>query len=175
MEKGLIHIYCGDGKGKTTAAMGLALRCCGHKNKVLIAQFLKSRPSGELESLALLPTVEVIRAKASNKFSFQMSDEEKEQALADHMEMFNKVIEKVKGEKIDLLIFDEALGACKTGLLNEQELIKFLKEKPKTLEVVLTGRDPSEELLEIADYVSEVCKIKHPFDEGISARTGIER
>lgn len=172
---GLIHIYCGDGKGKTTAAIGLAVRCSGHGNHVLIVQFLKSRPTGELKSLALLPNIEVMRGKETKKFTFQMNDEEKAEVKREHLALFEKVKQKCADEHIDLLILDEVIGACNTGVFDQVALINFLKNKPKDLEVVLTGRNPASELVELADYVSEVCKRKHPFERGIPARTGVER
>ena len=172
---GLIHIYCGDGKGKTTAAMGLALRCSGHGNRVLITQFLKSRPTGELKSLALIPGIEVMRGKESAKFTFQMTAEEKAAVLREHLAMFDRVQEKCRSEKIDLLILDEVIGAVNTGVFDINVLVNFLKNKPQELEVVLTGRNPAPELVELADYVSEICKRKHPYEKGIPARTGIER
>lgn len=172
---GLIHIYCGDGKGKTTAAMGLSIRCAGHGNHVLIVQFLKSRPTGELASLALLPNIEVMRGKETKKFTFQMNDEEKAEVKREHMVLFDKVKQKCANEHIDLLIFDEIIGACNTGVFDQAALVEFLKNKPQELEVVMTGRNPAPELVELADYVSEVCMRKHPFKRGISARVGIEK
>ena len=174
MQQGLIHIYCGDGKGKTTACLGLSIRCAGHGNKVLFVQFLKSRPTGELNSLKLFNNIEVMRGKETSKFTFQMTEEKKE-VLREHEALFDKVIEKISKEKIDLLILDEVIGACNTGVFNEERLVDFLKHKQPTLEVVLSGRNPAERLLEIADYVSEVCKRKHPKDRGIPARVGIEK
>ena len=175
MQQGLIHIYCGDGKGKTTACLGLSIRCAGHGNKVLFVQFLKSRPTGELNSLKLFNNIEVMRGKETSKFTFQMTDEEKKEVLREHEALFDKVIEKISKEKIDLLILDEVIGACNTGVFNEERLVDFLKHKQPTLEVVLSGRNPAERLLEIADYVSEVCKRKHPKDRGTPARVGIEK
>ncbi len=172
---GLIHIYTGDGKGKTTAALGLAVRCCGHGNKVLFVQFLKSRPTGELNSIALLPNIELMRGKETKKFTFQMTPEEKAKVREEHAELFAKVREKCANEKIDLLVLDEVIGACNTGVFDINELIDFLKNKPQELEVVMTGRKPADELIELADYVSEIMKRKHPFDKGIPARTGVER
>lgn len=172
---GLIHIYTGDGKGKTTAALGLAVRCSGHGNKVLLVQFLKSRPTGELNSIALLPNIELMRGKETKKFTFQMTAQEKAQVLVEHTALFEKVKEKCAHEKIDLLILDEVIGACNTGVFDIKSLIEFLKNKPQELEVVMTGRNPAPELIEIADYVSEIMKRKHPFEKGIPARTGIER
>lgn len=175
MEQGLIHIYCGNGKGKTTACLGLTIRCAGHGNKVLFVQFLKSRPTGELNSLELLPNIEVLRGKETKKFTFQMTAEEKQEVLREHEQLFAKIQTKLTGENVQLLVLDEIIGACNTGVFNENQLLDFLKTKPQRLEVVLSGRDPSPELLELADYVSEICKRKHPFDKGIPARTGIEK
>ncbi len=174
MERGLIHIYCGDGKGKTTAALGLALRCAGRGNKVLFVQFLKSRPTGELASLKYVPNIEIMRGKEIMKFTFQMTEDEKKQVLCEHEQLFNRVIEKCSNGKIDLLILDEVIGACNTGVFNMSRLIDFMKNKPYSMEIVLTGRDPKQELVDLADYVSEIKKVKHPYDKGIPARSGIE-
>ena len=172
---GLIHIYCGDGKGKTTAAVGLAVRCAGRGNKVLLVQFLKSRDSGELYSLAKLPDIEVMRGKESKKFTFQMNEEEKHALLIVHNKMFEQVLAKIKNGGYSLLILDEVIGALNAKVFEMPKLIEFLRHKPENLEVVLTGRNPAPELVEIADYVSEMRKVKHPMDKGIMAREGIEK
>ncbi len=172
---GLIHIYCGDGKGKTTAAVGLAVRCAGRGNKVLLVQFLKSRDSGELYLLAKLPDIEVMRGKESKKFTFQMNEEEKHALLIEHNKMFEQVLAKIKNGGYSLLILDEVIGALNAKVFEMPKLIEFLRHKPENLEVVLTGRNPAPELVEIADYVSEMRKVKHPMDKGIMAREGIEK
>ncbi len=172
---GLIHIYCGDGKGKTTAAVGLAVRCAGRGNKVLLVQFLKSRDSGELYSLAKLPDIEVMRGKESKKFTFQMNEEEKHALLIEHNKMFEQVLAKIKNGGYSLLILDEVIGALNAKVFEMPKLIEFLRHKTENLEVVLTGRNPAPELVEIADYVSEMRKVKHPMDKGIMAREGIEK
>ena len=172
---GLIHIYCGDGKGKTTAAVGLAVRCAGRGNKVLLVKFLKSRDSGELYSLAKLPDIEVMRGKESKKFTFQMNEEEKHALLIEHNKMFEQVLAKIKNGGYSLLILDEVIGALNAKVFELPKLIEFLRHKPENLEVVLTGRNPAPELVEIADYVSEMRKVKHPMDKGIMAREGIEK
>lgn len=175
MEKARIHIYCGDGKGKTTAAVGLAVRCAGRGNKVLLVQFLKSRDSGELYSLAKLPDIEIMRGKESKKFTFQMNEEEKHALLIEHNKMFEQVLAKIKNGGYSLLILDEVIGALNAKVFEMPKLIEFLRHKPENLEVVLTGRNPAPELVEIADYVSEMRKVKHPMDKGIMAREGIEK
>ena len=180
---GLTHIYCGDGKGKTTAAVGLAVRCAGRGNKVLLVQFLKSllvqflksRDSGELYSLAKLPDIEVMRGKESKKFTFQMNDEEKHALLLEHNKMFAMVLAKVRSGNYALLVLDEVIGAINARVFDENRLIEFLLNKPENLEVVMSGRNPSARLIELADYVSEVRKVKHPMDRGIMAREGIEK
>lgn len=170
---GLVHIYCGDGKGKTTAAMGLAVRAAGNGLKVLILQFLKNGKTGELAALEKLETVDVMRGKGGMKFTFRMNEAEKAEALRVHMENLQKVMDLA--ENYDMVILDEAIGACGCGLLDKELLCRFIDNRPENLEVVLTGRNPAQELLDRADYISEIKKIRHPYDKGIQARGGIER
>lgn len=171
---GLIHIYCGDGKGKTTAALGLALRACGNGYKVILVQFLKSQHTSELDILSYIENIEVIRSKKSDKFTWNLTDEEKRVLMEDNNSIFQKVTSSIEQYKKTLVIFDEIIGAIDTKLIDEDLVLDFLKNKPLNAEVVLTGRNPDNELLDLADYVSEIKKIKHPFDNGISAREGIE-
>ena len=175
MEKGLIHIYCGDGKGKTTAAMGLAIRAAGREKKVFITQFLKSGKSGELVSLEKLKEyITFLPGKPVNKFVWNMNDEEKMEAKREHTARFKEIKDIIKNEDYDLLILDEIIATINNGFIELNEVIDFLKNKPETLEVVMTGRDPKEELIELANYVTEMQCIKHPFKEGIPSRVGIE-
>lgn len=175
MEKGLIHIYCGDGKGKTTAAMGLAIRAAGREKKVFITQFLKSGKSGELVSLEKLKEyITFLPGRPVNKFVWNMNDEEKMEAKREHTARFKEIKDIIKNEDYDLLILDEIIATINNGFIELNEVIEFLKNKPETLEVVMTGRDPKEELIELANYVTEMQCIKHPFKEGIPSRVGIE-
>ena len=174
-ELGLIHLYCGDGKGKTTAAMGLALRAGGYGLRVGIIQFLKDGDSSELKALETFPSVRILSGKGVDGFTFQMTQEELEAVRQTHNQHLEQGIAWARKGAIDLLVLDEAVGTDRMGLLDHQLLLSFLREKPEGMEVVLTGRNPSEDLLELADYVSEVKKIKHPFDKGICARDGIEK
>ena len=119
--------------------------------------------------------MQVFRAKEMTKFSFQMTDAEKADVRTRHDALLQDVIAKCRAEGTDLLVLDEALGAAGTHLLDEEPLLAFLDTKPAHLEVVLTGRNPSQALLERADYVTEMVKRKHPFDKGIPARDGIEK
>ncbi|MEG1953559.1 MAG: cob(I)yrinic acid a,c-diamide adenosyltransferase [Hydrogenoanaerobacterium sp.] len=172
---GLIHIYCGDGKGKTTAAIGLAVRAAGAGFKVVLVQFLKGQQSSELLSLALLPNITLLREKLSPKFSFQMDDTEKAETIAVHGHYLKTAAELCKEKNCDVLVLDEVLGALDCGLLDTELLRRFIDQKPDELELVLTGRNPPQWLCEKADYISEIHKVKHPFDAGIQARIGIEK
>lgn len=173
MEQGLIHIYCGDGKGKTTCAFGLALRCAGNGYKVRIVQFLKGGATGELSAVQNIPNIEVLRAKQGTKFTFQMNETERIQAQKEHHMLLKQAFEKT--ENLRMLVLDEIMAACSAGIADETQLIFFLQNKPDGLEVVMTGRNPSNELVKLADYITEMKKIRHPYDRGIAARLGIER
>lgn len=175
MELGLIHIYCGDGKGKTTAAMGLGMRAAGREKKVLLTQFLKSNKTGELKSIEKLSEFyHVLVGRPANKFIWNMNEEEIEELRIEHTERFKTVTKKAVDENYDLLILDEIIATVNNNLVSLEMIVEFLKNKPQGLEVVMTGRDPKEELISLADYVSEIKAIKHPFEKGIPSRVGIE-
>lgn len=169
---GLIHIYCGDGKGKTTAALGLALRCAGSGRRVLLLQFFKDGKSSEFTALEHVPGIEVVPQTRSFGFSWTLSEEEKREARAYYTGLLEDAFTKAGG--FDLLVLDEAMSACTTGMIGEARLLELLEQKPDGLEVVLTGRNPGQALLERADYVTEMKLIKHPFQRGVPAREGIE-
>ena len=116
---GLIHIYTGNGKGKTTAALGLILRASGRGLKVVLGQFLKGRETGELRTLSLLPGVTVFRGKPLTKFSFQMNEQEKAEVLQSHNAFIQELASYCRKEETDLLVLDEVIGACGTHLLDE--------------------------------------------------------
>lgn len=168
----MLHIYCGDGKGKTTCAMGLAIRAAGHGRKVVVAQFLKSGNSGERVVLSALPTVNCLSVPETMKFTFAMNEQEKAQTRAQMTASFAQAAEA--GRESDLLILDELCGAIATGMVPLEDVLAFLDSRPENLEVVITGRDPAPALQERADYITEMRKIKHPFDRGVSAREGVE-
>ena len=170
--KGLIHLYCGEGKGKTTAAMGLALRAAGAGKRVVVVQFLKDGTSAELEALRGTAGVEVVPQTRTFGFSWTLSPEERAEAKHYYTGLLAAAEKKSGG--CDLLVMDEAVGAVAAGFIDEARLLAFLADKPEGLEVVLTGRDPSQALVDRADYVTEMRKIKHPFDRGIPARRGVE-
>lgn len=173
-DMGLIHIYCGDGKGKTTACVGLALRCAGGGGNVLFYQFLKDGSSGELSGLKQMDNIDVMEGYLKSKFSFLMNDKEIAEAKAYYTDKFKEIYQKAGSGKYQLLVLDEALHAVNLGYISLESMLDFLKEKPEHLEVVLTGRNPKEALCEVADYITEMKKVKHPFDKGIGARHLIE-
>ena len=176
MELGLIHIYCGDGKGKTTAAMGLGMRAVGRDKKILLTQFLKDNETGELNSIEKLgENFEIYKGVPVKKFFKFMSEEEQLKTKKEHEDRFKKVIKKAIDEKFDLLILDEIIASTNLDLIPLEEVLEFLKNKPVGLEVVLTGRNPNHKLIELADYVSEIKAVKHPYEKGIISRIGIEK
>ncbi len=169
---GLIHIYCGEGKGKTTAAVGLAVRAAGAGKKVVFTQFFKDGTSSEIGNLCCCDGVQVMHCQTVKGFYRCMSDSEKRKASEDYTQLFLQVLEAA--QSADVLILDEILSACNHTVVPLKLVLDFLCHKQENLEVVLTGRYPPRELLELADYVTEMQKVKHPFDQGIPARKGIE-
>ncbi len=176
VNRGLIHIYTGEGKGKTTAAIGLAVRAAGHGRRVLFIQFFKEdgAASGEKEVFRKsIPEIELIRSNVRHPiFTRGRTDKSKVQkAIRDTFELAKA---KVTGAAFDLLVLDEINSVIRGGWISLQEVVDFLEGKPESLEVVLTGRDAHVELVKMADYVTEMLKIKHPFDNGVKARRSIE-
>ena len=172
-DKGLIHIYYGEGKGKTTAATGLAVRAAGAGRRVIFAQFLKKGDSSEINILRSIPGIRLFYLNTHRGFIKKQSKEELELTKVENTGMFREIIDAAKKEA-DMLVLDEMLSTLCHELVPSKELISFLKEKPESLEVVLTGRYPTRTLVNLADYVTEMKKKKHPYDKGIMARKGIE-
>ena len=173
--QGCIHIYCGNGKGKTTCAVGLCVRAAGFGYKVLMYQFMKNNSTSERNVLEKIPNMTIVDGLPQEKFSFQMTDEEKAERKSYYESQFAMLTQKVIDEKYDVVFFDELVYTIAAGLFDEALLLDFLKNKPTSLEVILTGQNPSDKLVAAANYVSEICKRKHPFDEGLPPRKGIER
>jgi cob(I)alamin adenosyltransferase len=178
LDKGLVQIYSGDGKGKTTAAFGLALRAAGQGNKVLIYQFLKP-PSLDIgERLALQSAPATITVEALDVPWDMSKSLEDEQAVARMKNAISEALEKIAetAEKrlYDVLILDELVFCLSKDVAELEEVKNVIARRDPCVEIVLTGRGATEELIATADLVTEMKKIKHPFDEGISARRGIE-
>lgn len=175
MKTGLNQIYTGDGKGKTTAAMGLCMRALGCGLTVRIFQFCKSSPTGELNTLNKLERVELRRADAEcKKFVWDMTPEEKEQWAEAQQELFDEACEAACSPDVDLVILDEIMGAMRQGAIDAGQVLYLMKHKYRGCELVLTGRDAPPAIVEQADYVTEMKAVKHPHDHGVFARRGIE-
>ncbi|MDP3447624.1 MAG: cob(I)yrinic acid a,c-diamide adenosyltransferase [Eubacteriales bacterium] len=168
----MIHIYCGDGKGKTTAALGLICRHVGCGGKAVLAQFLKSLPTGELATLKTLG-VPVYRNELPHGFFPNMSEEMREKVREMHDSTLAEVTQLARANMCSLLVLDELFAALSLGLIDREAVLALLDEHGET-ELVITGRDPEEALLARADYVTEMKLVKHPYEKGVLARKGIE-
>lgn len=177
MKKGLVHIYYGDGKGKTSAAMGAALRAMGHKMYVLIVQFMKSGDSGEISQLCKLDHATVLykKQKGKKKFVSQMTPEERQEYAKGQNNLLSQVMEICQKEEYDMVVMDEVLTAYQMGIIDHENLKELLRSRPSTLEVVMTGHHCPEEIAWFADYVTEMKKHRHPYDRGVKARIGVEK
>jgi cob(I)alamin adenosyltransferase len=167
LKRGLVHLYTGSGKGKTSAALGLCLRAVGRGLKCCFIQFLKGVPTGELQAVKNLPGFELYQMGRPG-YDFRVTAEDYDRAK-EALELARK-----KAEEVDVLVLDEVNVAVHLGLIPLEELLNFIKEKPENLELILTGRHANPRLIEVADYATSFQLIKHPFYEGLSARKGID-
>lgn len=174
--RGLVIVHTGDGKGKTTAALGLALRAWGSGLRVLILQFIKgSQRYGELESIKALKGVrDTIEVRQCGLGFTRRDESRKAEHIAAAKEAICEAEQEIVSGKWDLIILDEINYAVKFGLLETDDVLRLVKEKPKELHLVLTGRGAAQELIDAADLVTEMKLVKHPFQEGIKAQLGIE-
>ena len=179
----MIEIYHGDGKGKTTAAIGAAVRAAGHSVPVVFCQFLKDGLSGEISTLEKIPGVFVLLPEHCYGFTFRMTEEELRATRADSDTLFRRavhtmeILQKTEPRRAEAArARKEKIGVVKNkGLLDRDQLIHFLFRLPQNMEVILTGRNPDITLLSMADYVTNMEKEKHPYDDGITARVGVEK
>ena len=167
---GYLHIYCGDGKGKTTASLGLAMRAAGAGMKVCFVQFMKGGETAELDTLKLIPNISVHRCNKEYDFLWNMSDNEKAEITDTH----NELLTTAFNSGADLVVLDEFNFAYSSGLMDKVLAEKLILDNKVSCEIVLTGRDPAEIFIQEADYVSEICCVKHPYEKGVTARKGIE-
>lgn len=173
-EKGVVIVYTGEGKGKTTAALGLVLRAVGYKKKCLIVQFGKAWFTGEIEGVKkLVPFVKFIQG--GKGFVKILGDK---LPFKEHKEAARKTFDTLYNEAIsnswDVVVADEIVGAVSSGLLPESLIIDLIKDKPLRLDLVLTGHHASEKLIKMADLVTEMKEIKHPFQKGVLAKKGLD-
>lgn len=178
LEKGLVQIYTGDGKGKTTAAFGLALRAAGQGNKVLIYQFLKPDSLEIGERFAIQLGAVRIRVESldvpwdmSSSFEDKKQLDKMQAAIAD---VLKKIAETAEKRFYDCIILDEIVFCLSKGLAKLEDIREIIEKRDDRVEIVLTGRGATEKLIELADLVTEMKNLKHPFDNGIKARRGIE-
>lgn len=170
---GLVHLYVGDGKGKTTAAVGLAVRAVGHEEPVLFCQFLKGRETGEIAQLRALG-IEVQRAKTGERFFFQLSPAEQEELRKTHGQCLQEAAQAAAEGRYRLIVLDEVVDAANCGAVEYPALLALLAGRAPGVELVLTGRNPDPQLVEQADYLTEFVCRKHPYQRGIAARAGVE-
>lgn len=165
----MVHIYYGDGKGKTTAAIGLGVRACGAGLKTDMVQFLKTEPTGELQGIAGINGFTIYRFESPHGFLFSMTEEEKTRLQEETQAAMRFALQS----EADLLILDEVLDAAALGLLPEESLLQLIRMRGGK-ETVLTGHTLPESLADSADYITEMKKHRHPYDQGTAARKGIE-
>lgn len=171
LEKGYIHIYTGPGKGKTTAALGLGLRAAGAGLKVHMIQFMKGRRYSELDAVEKIPNF-TISQHGRDEFVSKENPEQIDIDLA--QKGFAKAQEVIKNGKCDMVILDEINVAIDYNLVPLDDLLKLIEEKPEKLELILTGRYAHPELVKMADLVTEMLEIKHPYQTGVQARKGVD-
>ncbi len=169
---GCIHVVSGDGKGKTTSSLGLALRAAGHGFKTLIIQFMKKGwDYGELKAVELLPNIQIIQYGTpefvNKKQPLSIDYQEAKAAL-------QRFIEELRSKQWNIIILDEINVALDYKLISEEIVLEQLKNKPKNIEIVLTGRNASQALIDLADYYTQIQSIKHPYQQDIMARKGVE-
>jgi len=172
-ERGLVHVYTGEGKGKTTAALGLAIRAKSRNKKILFAQFLKERnEQSELSLLDQLGIKTVVYDAIKSPFFHPSVD--KALLRQETIKAFDQLHNILLSESFDLVVLDEFICLVSEEIISEDEAVIFLEGKPASLELVLTGRGATEKIVNLADYVTYMKHIKHPYDKGIRARKGIE-
>jgi len=175
LEQGLIQIYTGEGKGKTTAAIGQGIRAYGNGLKVYMLQFLKGGKTGELSTINELgDNFKIFRFEKPKDFTWNLSKEELEDLRLEIREGYNFILEVIRDNKCDVLIIDEIMAVLSNNFLKVKEVLHILDNKPKTMEIILTGRNVPKEIIEKSNLVTEMKCIKHYYEEGIPAREGIE-
>ena len=175
LKNGFVQVYTGDGKGKTTAAVGLAVRAAGDGYKVIMVQFLKGGPTGELNSAKLLqPNFVIRRFEKPRGFFRTLNQEEKLELKKEIEEAYEFCISTLKEQGCDILILDEVMGALSNNLISNEQIEYLILLKPDNMELILTGRNAPQSIIDKADLVTEMKQVKHYFEKGVCARKGIE-
>lgn len=170
----MLHIYHGDGKGKTTAAVGLAVRGAGAGLNVLFMQFLKNGTSSEIGVLKDVSGINVVYCKECSKFTFNMNDEEKNAVKKRHDSMLKYAEDVLSQGRADMVIMDEFLDAYNKDILDKDLAEKLIINFSDRAEIAVTGRSPAKIFTDRADYISFITAEKHPYTKGVTARKGIE-
>ncbi|MGN0602276.1 MAG: cob(I)yrinic acid a,c-diamide adenosyltransferase [Oscillospiraceae bacterium] len=171
---GMIHVYCGDGKGKTTCALGLAVRAAGAGMNVVVVQFLKGSYTSELESLSQIHRIKVLRNSRDYGFVNNMTPEQLSKVIDEHNKNLDSALNLVKRGECQILVLDELTYVYDMNLVDKNKIKNLIENNENDVEIVVTGRNPNELFLNNADYVTEMKEIKHPYDKGFPARKGIE-
>lgn len=174
LNEGYVQVYTGNGKGKTTAAMGLAFRAVGDGMTVYIVQFLKSGKTGELKSAEAFDNLKVFRFEKTKGFTWELNKEQLEQLKCEVREAYNFVLDVIAKRSCDILILDEIMAAIHGGFLTDEEIVDLIDKKSPDMELILTGRNVPDSIIKKADLVTEMKPIKHYFEQGVGAREGIE-
>ena len=175
LEKGLVQVYTGNGKGKTTASIGVGIIAYGNGLKVIMIQFLKSGVTGELEVLNNLgENFKVYRFEKEKDFTWNLTEEQKEELQKEISEGFNFAKKVVKDNMCDMLILDEVMASVNGGYIDEEDVLKLIESKNDKMELVLTGRNVPKAIVDKSDLITEMKDVKHYFNKGIPARKGIE-
>ncbi len=179
----MIHMYAGDGKGKTSAAVGMAIRMAGAGKEVLFTQFMKGNESSEIRILESIPGIRVLKIEHDYGFYRYMSDEDKLEITEKHNQILEEILRTIRhfsgidpeGNGPELMIvLDEITYPCRCNLLDEELLKQILDETPDTVELVMTGRNPKEYMVKHSDYWSDLELRKHPYEKNVVARYGVE-
>lgn len=175
MENGLIQVYCGNGKGKTTAAIGLGIRAIGNNYKVIMIQFLKNDSTGECRMIKTLePDFKIFHFEKKRGFTWQLNEDEKQELRSETSNALKFASKVMDTGQCDVLILDEVLNSLELGFVTEEEICELIDGKSEDVELVLTGRNLPDSIAQRADYISRIEDIKHPMEKGIDARKGIE-
>ena len=170
----MIHAYYGDGKGKSTAAAGAALRAAGNRMRVMYVQFLKTENTGERLALQSIDGITLTSCPLELKFTYEMDDRERQQVSMMYRGIFERAVSITLSDRYDMIVLDEVFDVINEGMLSEGSVFEFISNAPNNIEIIMTGRKPPKRFIDAADYVTEFKKHKHPYDRGVQARKGIE-